>query len=160
MKTPVYEGRLGTRLPFHPKLAPHFHEELHLYFPESLPPIQKPVLSRSGKFVLLPVLQPLLSHTMKSSASQFSPTSLQMVTSEHFWAKFHLQDTAGFEREEDRQISKYKLKALAEKTPLVSQKFSTSQHLTFLFLKCTSTMVLGPLKSTSSNSTTDLDFTM
>jgi len=36
---------------------------------QSLPPIQKPVLSRNGKFALLPVLQPLLSHTTKSSAS-------------------------------------------------------------------------------------------
>lgn len=61
-----------------------------------------------------------------------------MVNSEQFRAKFRLQDATGFEAEEDRQTSKYKLKALAHKTPLMSQHFLTSQHLTFLFLKSTS----------------------
>lgn len=83
------------------------------------------------------------------------PTSLQTVTSEHLWAKFHLRDTTGFETEKDRQTSKCKLKALAQKTPLISQQFLTSQHLAFL--KYTSTIVLGLLTSTS-NSTTDLGF--
>lgn len=80
-----------------------------------------------------------------------------MVISEHFQAKFHQQKYYCFETEEDRQTSKYKLKAPAQKTPLVSQQSLTSQDLTFLFLKRTSAMVLGPLKPTSSNSTTDLD---
>ena len=71
-------------------------------------------------FALLPVLQSLPGHTLKSSASRFPSTSLQAVISEHFGAKFHLQDTTGFETEEDRQTSQYKLKALAQKTPLVS----------------------------------------
>lgn len=65
----LYKGRLSTQLTFHPRPAPDFHEKLHLDFPESLPPTQKPVLSRNGKFSLPPVLQPLLDHTIKSSAS-------------------------------------------------------------------------------------------
>lgn len=91
------EGRLGTQLPLHPKPAPHSRKKLHLDFPDSLPSIQKPVMSRNGRFALLPVLQPLLGHITKSSASWFSSANLQMVISEHFWAEFHLQDTTGFE---------------------------------------------------------------
>lgn len=84
-----------------------------------------------------------------------------MVKSQQFGAQFPLQDATGFEAEEDRQTSKYKLKALAHKTPLMSQHFLTSQHLAFLFFKKYFwRSFFGPLKSTPSNSTTDLDFTM
>lgn len=80
----------------------------------------------------------------------------------NFWTllgKIPLAKYYCFEIEENSQKSKQKLKAPAEKTPLVSPQSLTSQHLTFLFLKPTSVMVLGPFKPTSSNSTTDLDFT-
>lgn len=91
-KLQCFEGRLSILLPPHPKPA-HFHEELYLDFPEWLPPIQKPVLSRNSKVALLPVLHTLLGHAVKSSDSEIPSTSLQMVISEHFWAKFHQQNT-------------------------------------------------------------------
>lgn len=101
--------RLSTGLIFHPEPTSDFRKKLHLDFPETLPPIQKPVSSSDGKFSLLPVLQPIVDQRTEpwSPLPQQPCTIFQMVISEHFWAKLPQQDTSGFKAEEDRQISKY-----------------------------------------------------
>lgn len=73
--------RLSTGLIFHPEPTSDFRKKLHLDFPETLPPIQKPVSSSDGKFSLLPVLQPIVDHTLKSSA----PTALYYLSNGDFW---------------------------------------------------------------------------
>lgn len=133
-KLHLYKGRLSTGLIFHPKSTSDFHKKIHLNFPDTLPPIQKPASSRNGKFSLLSVLQPIVDHTLKSSA----PAALYCLSNGDFWTSLGKVPPTRYQwlwRRRGQTNIQIQIESTCSKTPLVSQHFLTSQHLTILFLK-------------------------